>query len=95
MLTNPFYNYQTDSDLYIIQDKYIVPASQAVNIKNGEILTRKNNKWVDKRGRIIPDGNIIVAESGTLWAKYNVQIGSKKHFTHDEAIKIAKSKAIS
>lgn len=28
--------------------------------------------------------------SGTLWAKRNVQIGSKKHFTHDEAIKIAK-----
>lgn len=28
--------------------------------------------------------------SGTLWAKHNVQIGSKKHFTHDEAIKIAK-----
>ena len=22
---NPFFNYQTDSDLYIIQDKYIVP----------------------------------------------------------------------
>lgn len=28
--------------------------------------------------------------SGTLWAKHNVQIGDKKHFTHDEAIKIAK-----
>ena len=66
---NPLYNYQTDTDLYIIQDKYIVPAQKAVNIKNGEILNKKNNKWIDKRGRVIPNGEIIEAESGTLWAK--------------------------
>jgi len=66
---NPFFNYQTDTDLYLIDDKYIVPANKAVNIKNGEILNKKNNKWIDKRGRIIPNGNYKSAESGTLWAK--------------------------
>ena len=44
---NPLYNYQTDSDLYLIDDTYIVPAEKAVNIKNGEILNKKNNKWFD------------------------------------------------
>ena len=66
---NPFFNYQTDSDLYLIDDKYIVPATKAVNLKNGEILNKKNNKWIDKRGRIIPSGNYKLAENGTLWAK--------------------------
>ena len=27
--------------------------------------------------------------SGTLWAKHNVKIANKKHFTHSQAIKIA------
>jgi hypothetical protein len=40
-----------------------------VNIKNGEILTKKNEEWIDKRGRIISANDIIEAESGTLWAK--------------------------
>ena len=66
---NPLYNYQTDSDLYLIDDTYIVPAEKAVNIKNGEILNKKNNKWIDKRGRVIPNEEIILAESGSLWAK--------------------------
>jgi len=65
---NPFFNYQTDTDLYLIDEKYIVPASKAVNIKNGEILTYKKNKWVDKRGKVISK-NYKRAESGTLWAK--------------------------
>jgi len=39
---NPLYNYQTNEDLYIIDNKYIIPSNKAVNIKNGEILTLKN-----------------------------------------------------
>ena len=66
---NPLYNYQTDVDLYIIDDKYIVPTNQAVNTKNGELLTKKGEDWVDKRGRIISSEDIIEAESGELWAK--------------------------
>ena len=66
---NPLYNYQTDVDLYIIDNKYIVPANQAVNTKTGELLTKKENNWIDKRGRIISAEDIIEAESGELWAK--------------------------
>ena len=66
---NPLFNYQTDSDLYIIDDKYIVPAGKAINIKNGEILNKKNNKWIDKRGKVFSNGSVTLAESGTLWAK--------------------------
>ena len=46
---NPLYNYQTDVDLYIIDDKYIVPTGQAINLKNGEILSNKGGNWIDKR----------------------------------------------
>lgn len=70
---NPFYNYQTNEDLYIIDNKYIIPSNKAVNIKNGEILTLKNisNKqiWIDKRNNIIPEENIKTTEQGDLWAK--------------------------
>ena len=65
---NPLYNYQTDTDLYLIDNKYIVPAGQAVNIKNGELLTKKGTTWIDKRGRAISSGYVL-AESGTIWAK--------------------------
>ena len=65
---NPLYNYQTDVDLYIIDNKYIVPSGQAVNIKNGELLTKKGDKWIDKRGINITSGYKL-AETGTIWAK--------------------------
>ena len=65
---NPLYNYQTDTDLYLIDNKYIVPAGQAVYIKNGELLTKKGTTWIDKRGRAISSGYVL-AESGTIWAK--------------------------
>ena len=65
---NPLYNYQTDTDLYLIDNKYIVPAGQAVYIKNGELLTKKGTTWIDKRGRAISLGYVL-AESGTIWAK--------------------------
>jgi len=66
---NPLYNYQTDTDLYLIDNKYVVPAGKAVNIKNGEILNKKNNRWIDKRGKRISNNEVILAESGNLWAK--------------------------
>lgn len=55
---NPFHNYQTNEDLYLVEKKFLVPVGQAVNIKNGELLTKKSVengvvKWVDKRGRVI------------------------------------------
>ena len=65
---NPLYNYQTDVDLYIVDNKYIIPQGQAVNTKNGELLTKKQGKWIDKRGREITS-NIKTTANGTLWAK--------------------------
>lgn len=72
---NPFHNYQTNEDLYIIDSKFLVPKGQAVNLKNGELLTKKtiNNgesiqeKWVDKRGKVI-DENYSTWEGKDLYA---------------------------
>ena len=64
---NPLYNYQTDTDLYLIDNKYIVPKGQAINIKNGELLVKKEGSWIDKRGRKIPDND--VKTEGIPWAK--------------------------
>lgn len=63
---NPFYNYQTNTDLYLIDKQFYVPKGCAVNIRNGEILTKKHvlvgnnyqDKWVDKRGYIVKDEDI-------------------------------------
>ena len=67
---NPLYNYQTDVDLYIVDNKYIVPKGKAVNLKNGELLTEKENDlWIDQRGRKIDSGNIKKYYDGQLWAK--------------------------
>ena len=71
---NPLHNYQTDVDLYLINNKYLVPKGMAVNPKNGELLTQQKEKWVDKRGRIIedaidttnPDEANLYATAGTL-----------------------------
>jgi len=52
---NPFLNYQTDVNLYLVDKKFIVPEGQAVNLKNGELLTKKNENWVDKRGEVISE----------------------------------------
>jgi hypothetical protein len=65
---NPLHNFQTNEDLYIIDNKYIIPYGKAVNLKNGEILVQKDNKWIDKRGKIIST-NFKVATDGILWAK--------------------------
>ena len=67
---NPFHNYQTDVDLYEVSTNIgtiLVPLGQAVNSKNGELLTKKNGKWIDKRGSIIL--NYIEAKNGKLFAK--------------------------
>jgi hypothetical protein len=53
--------------LYLIDNKYIVPKGQAINIKNGELLVKKEGNWIDKRGRKIPDDD--VKTEGILWAK--------------------------
>lgn len=69
---NPFYNYQTDVDLYLVDNKYIVPQGQAVNIRNGELLTlQEDNTWIDKRKRIFKSDSpdIRFASDGDLWAK--------------------------
>lgn len=69
---NPFYNYQTDVDLYLVDNKYIVPQGQAVNIRNGELLTlQEDNTWIDKRKRIFKSdsSDIRFASDGDLWAK--------------------------
>lgn len=62
---NPFLNYQTDVNLYLVDKKFIVPEGQAVNLKNGELLTKKNEKWVDKRGEIKSDATIIDKDIST------------------------------
>ena len=64
---NPLYNFQTDVDLYKVDDKYIVPYGQAVNTKNGELLIQKDGKWVDKRGMEISQYKLW--SHGELWAK--------------------------
>ena len=69
---NPLHNYQTDKDLYLIDGKFIVPSDQAVNTKNGELLTKGRDKsnnsiWLDKRGNRITEG--VKTPSGTPWAK--------------------------
>lgn len=69
---NPFYNYQTDVDLYLVDNKYIVPQGQAVNIRNGELLTlQEDNTWIDKRKRIFKSDSpdIRFASDGDPWAK--------------------------
>ena len=65
---NPLYNFQTDEDLYIIDNKYVIPEGKAINLNNGEILTETSGKWIDKRGKII-SSNLKEAKDGTLWAK--------------------------
>ena len=75
---NPLHNYQTDVDLYLIDDKYVVPKGQAVNLSNGDLLNKKRkydksisnwiDVWVDKRGNIIKQ-DFVLAESGILWAR--------------------------
>lgn len=66
---NPFHNYQTKVDLYLIDDQFLVPEGQAVNTKNGELLTKKNGKWVDKRGQIITENIAEAGNNKELYAK--------------------------
>ena len=69
---NPFHNYQTDVDLYIYEDKYLIPANCALNPKNGEILksfvksSNGDRQWTDKYGIVIP--YVIEAETCELYA---------------------------
>ena len=66
---NPLYNYQTDVDLYLYDNKYIIPSGQAINKNNGDLLTRKNGNWVDKRNKIIDESLVVTTSMGELWAQ--------------------------
>lgn len=68
---NPFHNYQTDVDLYILNTnvgKILVPKGKAVDTRNGQILTKKQNKWVNKYGDVVLN-TISEAQNGDLYAK--------------------------
>ena len=75
---NPFHNYQTDVDLYLYDDKYLIPENCALNTKNGEILKHYSiqngiKKWIDKNGRII---NENVVEAGSILCELYASAGS-------------------
>ena len=66
---NPFHNYQTDEDLYLVDNKFLVPYGKAVNPKNGEILNKSGtNRWKDKRGQSFSGEEVLEYNSGTLFA---------------------------
>ena len=72
---NPFRNYQTDVDLYIIDTnvgKILVPEGKAVS-NTGNILTKKttvtDEVWTDDYGIIYNQNQYTKAENGDLWAK--------------------------
>lgn len=82
---NPFHNYQTDVDLYEVSTDVglvLVPKEQAVNTKNGELLTKKSilengsiiSVWVDKMGNRIT--NFIVANDNDSSSKLFAKAGS-------------------
>ena len=65
---NPFYNYQTDVDLYKIDTdvgEIKVPEGYAVNKKNGDILIKKQDKWIDSRNNIINQDDILIPNSSS------------------------------
>ena len=67
---NPFHNYQTDVDLYLVQTnvgQILVPKGKAVDTRNGQILIKKESKWVNKYGDVVT--SYRVSENGTLYAK--------------------------
>ena len=64
---NPLHNYQTHKDLYIIDNKYIIPYDQAVNKKNGELreaLGTLNSEIYGKEnepngtGKFVPENQV-------------------------------------
>lgn len=65
---NPFRNYQVGVDVYKWKD-FLIPKGSAINIKNGQLLTRKGNDWIDNRGNIIPVSDVQTAENSELYAK--------------------------
>lgn len=66
---NPLHNYQVDEDVYLIDEQFLVPYGKAVNIKNGEILSKVGtNKWKDKRGQVINNAYVKDYTKGQLFA---------------------------
>ena len=75
---NPFHNYQTEEDLYEVDTdigKVLVPENKAANIKNGNILTKKNGAWVDFRNNVIANG--LVREAKEIEGDDNVKLYAK------------------
>ena len=67
---NPFYNYQTKEDLYLIDNKFLVPKGQAVNKNTGELLTKEGQNWKDKRNRVIDSSDVLEITGTTpIYAK--------------------------
>ena len=60
---NPLHNYQVDEDIYLIDNKFLVPYSKAVNPKNGELLVKYGSKWKDKRGQIFSNEDVLTGDS--------------------------------
>jgi len=74
---NPFHNYQTDVDLWLYDDKYLIPDKCALNTKNGEILKNFYTKngvkyWTDKNGIVIS----TVIEAGSSECELYASAGS-------------------
>jgi hypothetical protein len=68
---NPFHNYQTDVDLYKVKTNYgaeiLVPEGKAIDVNTGQILTKKNNSWINKYGDVV--NTFKLHSEGTLYAK--------------------------
>ena len=65
---HPFRNYQTEEDLYLVKDKFLVPDKCAVDLDNGEILTTKQDrKWINKFGKVVE--NYKEYSDGELYAR--------------------------
>lgn len=52
----PFQNFQINTNIYSVTyngQKYFIPENKAINPKNGEILEKIEEVWVDKHGVIV------------------------------------------
>ena len=55
---NPFHNYQTNVNLYKVGE-FLIPEGKAVDKRNGQILTKYQNKWKNDQDVIIDNVNVI------------------------------------
>ena len=82
---NPFHNYQTQEDLYLVENQFFVPKGQAVNKNTGELLTKVQDVWKDKRNRIIgPEDGLLDPESSSVTKELYAKAGSIIDFDTDK-----------